>query len=597
MAVPVTAENLADQIAALAAADKSGLVSALGGMTTEDMTARLDLAADDMDGFWVLIAGVLVFWMQAGFGMLEAGSVRAKNVSNILFKNLLDICMGSIGFWGVGYGLAYGVAEGEEGNPFIGTGNFFLSQIGDHNASQYINFYWQLVFAATSATVISGAVAERCNIKAYFVYSFVVSTVIYPVIAHWVWSAQGWLSAFRPDRFPCGDDTCNGMIDFAGSGVVHLVGGTASFVAAWCVGPRHGKFVMDSAGNFTVNEIGGHSNVLVALGAFILWMAWYGFNCGSTLAMSNELSHLAGKVAINTTLSAAMGGLTVCLLTKHSSHWDVAATCNGILAGLVGVTAGCATVEPWGSLCIGVLAGFAYMTAVYVMEYKLRIDDPLCAVAIHATCGAWGCLAVGIFSSTDGIAFAYGFTNDAYKTGLQFGVQIVGVLAIIAWTAGTSCIMFFLMARVMDLRVDLEREKTGLDMAEHGGEGYKMKEETLEMITAFRSGAKTEQYEVPRASEAVPQPAEPAGEIAAPGSPAAAAPGETPADDGLVTKSLIFKSRFPVIVSCTFSACRVKALVLSQGDGSITIDRGQVVAASLLIEEKRSHMEILLCRY
>eukprot|EP00457_Paulinella_chromatophora_P006008 gb/GEZN01006026.1/.p1 GENE.gb/GEZN01006026.1/~~gb/GEZN01006026.1/.p1 ORF type:complete len:531 (-),score=78.56 gb/GEZN01006026.1/:129-1535(-) len=434
------------------------------------------------------MAAILVFWMQAGFGMLEAGSVRAKNVSNILFKNLLDVCMGSIGFWAIGYGIAFGV--GNSSNPIIGTGNFALSQINDEGADEYVGFFFQLVFAATSATIISGSVAERCNINAYFVYSFFVSAFIYPVIVHWVWSAEGWLSAFKTDGkfFPCGDDTCNGLIDFAGSGVVHMVGGTAACVAAWWVGPRHGKYTTDSQSNHIVNEIGGHSNVLVALGTFILWMGWYGFNCGSTLAMSGGVSALAGKVAVNTTLSAAAAGMTVCFLTKHSSFWDVAATCNGIVAGLVAVTAGCATVEPWGALCIGVIAGFLYMAAVFLMDWKLKIDDPLCATAIHGFNGAWGVLAVGIFSSTDGIAYAYGRENDAFKTGLQFATQLCGVCAIWGWTFVTSMLMFGCMEKMINLRVELDREKTGLDLAVHGGEGYKMKEETLEMITAFSSG-------------------------------------------------------------------------------------------------------------
>eukprot|EP00808_Paulinella_micropora_P019038 g42233.t1 len=228
----------------------------------EAFDARVEGHNADLDLFWILTCAILVFWMQCGFGMIEAGSVRAKNVSNILFKNLLDGAMGSIGFWAIGYGLAYGVGDAGP-NGFIGTGNFVLSQFNDEGAAGYVGFFWQLVFAATSATIISGSVAERCNINAYFIYSSVVSSFIYPVVAHWVWSTQGWISAFKPEeRFPCGDDSCNGMIDFAGSGVVHLVGGTAALVAAWFIGPRHGKFTLDSQGNIIANPIAGHSQVL-----------------------------------------------------------------------------------------------------------------------------------------------------------------------------------------------------------------------------------------------------------------------------------------------------------------------------------------------
>eukprot|EP00457_Paulinella_chromatophora_P004909 gb/GEZN01004922.1/.p1 GENE.gb/GEZN01004922.1/~~gb/GEZN01004922.1/.p1 ORF type:complete len:485 (-),score=62.74 gb/GEZN01004922.1/:386-1840(-) len=466
----VTEASLLGDLHTLYIANPDGVLGALQAARL-GITESMDAQDADMDAFWVLVCGILVFWMQSGFGMIEAGSVRVKNVSNIIFKNLLDTCLSSIGFWALGFGFAYGVAEGTEGNAFIGTGNFFLSQMNDQT-QDYIGFYWQLVFAATAATIISGSVAERCNISVYFIYSFVVSAFIYPVVAHWVWSPEGWLSAFKGDGkfFPCGDDTCNGMIDYSGSGVVHLVGGTAACVGAIFVGPRDGKFGSDGS----VNVIPGHSHVLRALGGFILWMGWYGFNCGSTLCIAGGCSGLAGKIAVNTTLAACCGGLTVCIMTKVQMFYDVPATCSGILAGLVGVTAGCATVEPWGSICIGTIAGFVFMGANWVMENKLKIDDPLCATAIHGCCGTWGVLAVGIFSSTDGISLAYGYENDAFKSGLQLGVQVVGVCAIWAWTVTTSSLMFFAMSKVMPLRVTLEREKTGLDLIEHGGTGYRM---------------------------------------------------------------------------------------------------------------------------
>eukprot|EP00808_Paulinella_micropora_P023887 g17077.t1 len=434
----------------------------------------------DINNFWIIVGAILVVWMQAGFGMLEAGGVRAKNVSNILFKNLMEICTGAIVFWAVGYAFAFGEPSG----AFIGYGNFALSRWRDgyseypnpstgEYVSQYPFFFFQMTFAATGASIISGAVAERCAINAYFIYSLFVVGWIYPVIAHWVWSHSGWLSAFNSDPWPCGSTLeCNGMIDFAGSGVVHLVGGCCALVAAYMIGPRAGRFTKDRQGNTVVNPIPGHSNVLTALGTFILWMGWYGFNGASALCMAKGCSNVVGKVMVNTTLSPSFAGWVTCLISKAKSHYDVPHTCNGILAGLVAVTAGCGTVEPWGACAIGTVAAFVYMGAVHLIENILYIDDPLCAIAIHCFNGAWGLLAVGIFSSDQGIAWAYGRDNNGFSSGLQLLTQFVGMVCIAAWSFSTCALLFFCMGRVMELRVSVEKQKTGLDLAEHGGAAY-----------------------------------------------------------------------------------------------------------------------------
>eukprot|EP00808_Paulinella_micropora_P007331 g80894.t1 len=470
----ITSDTL---LAAIAEIAKGGALQRFGFLNASAWNAEFDVADRDMNTFWVIFTAVLVFWMQAGFGMIEAGSVRAKNVSNILFKNVMDTCIGGIAFWLVGYGFAFGggehherdgtESEDEGGNAFIGAGNFALADVSNHHLYEDALFFFQTVFGATAATIISGAVAERCSLSAYLVYTLFMVAFIYPVVVHWVWSNQGWLSAFKDNRFPCGDESCNGVIDFAGSGVVHITGGTSALVAAWWIGPRVGKYTKDTRGHQVVNTIQGHSHVLICLGTLILWMGWYGFNCGSTLAMANGVSGLAGKVAVNTTLSASMGALTVCFLTRTRSYWDVPQTCNGTLSGLVGITAGCATVEPWGAFVIGIVSGFLFILGQFWIEYKLRIDDPVSASAIHGVCGAWGVLAVGIFSTTDGVAFAYGYRNNAVKSGVQFGTQLTAVLCIFLWTFVVSNLLWWCMSRVILVRVTTEHEKTGLDVVHH----------------------------------------------------------------------------------------------------------------------------------
>jgi Amt family ammonium transporter len=417
--------------------------------------------AGDLDRAWLMLAAFLVFFMQAGFAMVEAGFVRAKNTTNILMKNVLDACFGGIAFFLVGWAFAYGSSDSS--NDLIGWGNFALTDFTD-----YSGWIFQFAFAATAATIVSGALAERTKFSAYLIYSVVVSALIYPVVVHWAWSGDGWLTAFRDD--PIGG---NGYIDFAGSGVVHAVGGFAGLMGAILVGPRLGKFGPGKR----VNAIPGHNIAIATLGMFILWFGWYGFNPGSTLALSGGTSELAARVAVTTTLSAAAGGVIAVLYTKLTTGiYDMGLTVNGILGGLVGITAGCATIDPWAAIVVGGVASVVVILGVKLLE-ALQIDDPVGAVSVHGLAGIWGVLAVGLLSSQDGVASA-GYA-DPEKYGLllgggieQLGVQFLGIAAIVAWTAVTAGVLFAVIKFTMGLRVSQDEEIRGMDLLEHGIDAY-----------------------------------------------------------------------------------------------------------------------------
>eukprot|EP01062_Namystynia_karyoxenos_P079781 TRINITY_DN847_c0_g1_i2.p1 TRINITY_DN847_c0_g1~~TRINITY_DN847_c0_g1_i2.p1 ORF type:complete len:576 (+),score=217.27 TRINITY_DN847_c0_g1_i2:116-1843(+) len=421
---------------------------------------------------WVIICGALVVFMQCGFAMLEAGSVRTRNTQNIIFKNVVDICIAALGFFSVGYAFAYGdgTKRGGDSGRFIGATNFFLMRENEDESGQYLWFF-QFAFAATASTIVSGSVAERTKLNAYFIYSVVLTMFVYPVVVHWVWSNHGWLSAFAPGEENVGP---NGMIDFAGSGVVHTVGGFAGLMGAIIVGPRHGRFEEDKderTGKITYGEpkvMRGQSTMLSCLGAMILWFGWYGFNCGSTLAFDG---FNAGKVAVTTTLAAGMGGLTTTFVGRiHLGYYPVDTGLNGILAGLVSITAGCVVVDEWCAIVIGLLGGLLYYGAAMLLLW-LRIDDPLNAWPVHGVCGVWGCLAVGIFAQHKNIERAYsGLDGSAVASGEQFAVQLLGVVAIIGWTVGLSGIMFFCIDKTIGMRVSAEDEDQGLDVAEHAAD-------------------------------------------------------------------------------------------------------------------------------
>ncbi|MCP2035970.1 Amt family ammonium transporter [Planomicrobium sp. HSC-17F08] len=398
----------------------------------------MEAVQSSVDMMWVMLGTILVFFMHAGFAMLETGFTRSKNTLNILMKNLITVALGSILYFFVGFALMFGTS----GFGMIGTDGFLLAGRED------IGFFvFQAVFAATCATIISGAVAERMRLGAYILVTIAMTAFIYPVVGHWVWGG-GWLSQI-------------GFIDFAGSTVVHLTGATAAFIAAWKLGPRIGKY----SGKI-INSIPGHNLPLGALGVFILWLGWFGFNGGSTLAADPAL---VPPVILNTLLSASAAVLATALYTRmRYGRIDPSLTMNGALAGLVGITAGAANVSFLGSIVIGLIAGIIMTEAVHLLDAKIRIDDPVGAIAVHGVAGIWGTLALGFFDTTGGLFYGGGAEI--------LGIQTVGVLAVIAWTSISAILVLAIVNAVIPLRVAAEDEESGLDFAEHGSQAYAMQD-------------------------------------------------------------------------------------------------------------------------
>jgi Amt family ammonium transporter len=392
-----------------------------------------------MDIMWVLICGILVFFMQAGFTLVEAGFTRSKNTGNIIMKNLMDFCIGSVAFWLLGYSLMYGESIGS----IIGTPSFIFDSAVDMHS-----LFFQTVFAATAATIVSGAIAERTKFTTYLIFSLLMTLVIYPISGSWVWNAGGWLAQM-------------GFTDFAGSTVVHSLGGWASLVAAALVGPRLGKYNPDG----TSNAIPGHNLMLGALGVFILWLGWFGFNPGSELAISGDHLTNVTRVFITTNLAGAMGALAAMFLSwKMYGKPDISMTLNGVLAGLVGVTAGCSAVDPMGAACIGLICGMVVVLSIEFIDKKLRVDDPVGAVSVHGVCGALGTILVGLFATDGGLFYGGGFE--------KLGIQTIGVVAIGAWAAAISFVILFILKKTIGLRVTKEEEIDGLDIHEHGSNVY-----------------------------------------------------------------------------------------------------------------------------
>lgn len=392
-----------------------------------------------LDLMWVLICGILVFFMQAGFTLVEAGFTRSKNTGNIIMKNLMDFCIGSIAFWAIGYSLMYG----DSIHSIIGTPSWFFDSAADMHS-----LFFQTVFAATAATIVSGAIAERTKFTTYLIFSLLMTLLIYPISGSWVWNAGGWLAKM-------------GFTDFAGSTVVHSVGGWASLVAAVLVGPRIGKYNIDG----TSNAIPGHSLMIGALGVFILWMGWFGFNPGSQLAISGDNALKVAAIFITTNLAGASGALAAMFLTwAVYKKPDISMTLNGVLAGLVGVTAGCAAVSPMGAFFIGLICGVVVVYSIEFIDKKLKIDDPVGAISVHGVCGALGTLLVGVFATDGGLLYGGGFE--------KLGVQAIGVFSIAAWAMAASFIVLFILKKTMGLRVTKEEEIDGLDIHEHGTNVY-----------------------------------------------------------------------------------------------------------------------------
>jgi Amt family ammonium transporter len=407
--------------------------SALAG---DDPTVK-DLQRN-MDFVWTLVAAFLVFFMQAGFAMVETGFTRAKNAINIMMKNMMDFAVGSLVYWAIGFGLMFGVTNG-----LFGTTGFFFSDFASAKDPWLFAFWmFQVVFCATAATIVSGAMAERTKYVSYLAYSAIISAIIYPVFGSWAWGSlykgTGWLEGL-------------GFIDFAGSTVVHSVGGWAALAGAIVLGPRIGKYGPDGK----PRAIPGHNLTLAALGVFILWFGWFGFNPGSTTAAITDIA----RIAVNTNLAAAAGAVVAMFVSWGIfKKADVGMTLNGALAGLVGITAGCANVSPASSVAIGAIAGALVVFSVLIID-RAGVDDPVGAISVHGVCGAWGTLAVGIF-------------NEAGFSMHQLGVQALGVAACFVWTFVAAYILFRVIKAVIGLRVTEEEEKEGLDFGEHGGNAY-----------------------------------------------------------------------------------------------------------------------------
>ena len=386
---------------------------------------------------WYLVGALLVFFMQTGFAMLETGFTRAKNAGNIIMKNLMDFCIGTVAFTVLGYGI-------------MNSENYFFGLIGmpeyqmftNFYAFDWSNFFFQLVFCATAATIVSGAMAERTKFITYCIYSLVISAVVYPIEAGWIWNSQGWLAQL-------------GFVDFAGSTVIHTVGGITAFIGAAMLGARIGKYTREQDGKVRVNAIPGHSLTLGALGVFILWFGWYGFN-GAAAADVTQMAQILG----NTTIAPAVATVMCMIFTwARSGKPDVSMCLNASLAGLVAITATCATVDALGAAVIGAVSGVLVVLAVEFIDFKLHVDDPVGAVAVHGCNGIWGTLSDGLFNTSSGLFYGGGVAH--------LGIQALGVLSVGVYTAVVMTVVFFLLKKAVGLRVSAEEEIMGLDISEH----------------------------------------------------------------------------------------------------------------------------------
>lgn len=397
-----------------------------------------------VDTMWVLLGAVLVFFMQAGFAMVETGFTRAKNAGNIIMKNLMDFSIGSIAFWVLGFGLMFGLGANGESLSFIGVPDFFVQRDYGSSYPTFAFLVFQTVFCATAATIVSGAMAERTKFISYCFYSLIISAVVYPISGHWIWGG-GWLSTL-------------GFHDFAGSTAVHMVGGVAALIGAKILGPRIGKYSKEGK----AKAIPGHSLTLGALGVFILWFCWFGFNGGSTVSMTgDDVLLTASSIFVTTNLAAASASVATMILTWiRYKKPDISMTLNGALAGLVGITAGCDVVSPMGAAIIGLISGIAVVFSVEFFEKIAKIDDPVGAISVHGVCGALGTLLVGLFALDGGLFYGGGFD--------LLGIQAIGVGSVILWVLVAMGLVFFVIDKTIGLRVSASEEIAGLDIEEHG---------------------------------------------------------------------------------------------------------------------------------
>ena len=408
------------------------------------LTQALDGANGAVFGVWFLIGAALVFFMQAGFAMVETGFTRAKNAGNIIMKNLMDFCIGTVTFIIIGFGLLFG----EDMVGMIGKPGFDI--FTSYESFDWSNFIFNLVFCATTSTIVSGAMAERTKFLSYCIYSAVISALIYPIEAHWIWGG-GWLVQ-------------RGFHDFAGSCAIHMVGGISALIGAKILGPRIGKFTKNSKGEIKVNAIPGHNLTIGALGCFILWFGWYGFN-GAAATSVDQL----GSIFLTTTVAPAIATITCMIFTwiKYGKP-DVSMCLNASLAGLVGVTAGCDVVDCFGAAVIGIVSGFLVCFGVWLLDYVLHIDDPVGAVAVHMMNGIWGTIAVGLFATTS-VPGNDDYSGLFYGGGVSLlGKQLLGFVSVAGWTIVTMIIVFLAIKKIMGLRASKQEEILGLDVTEHG---------------------------------------------------------------------------------------------------------------------------------
>lgn len=406
-------------------------------MAAEQVAPNIQEIRISLDSVWVILGGILVFFMQAGFALIESGSVRSKNTVNVLMKNYMDTCLGGLVFWLVGFGLMFGVNH----SGYIGQSHFAPNDLDDWNWNL---LFFQMMFAATATTIASGAMAERIHFVAYVVSATIVSGIIYPVFGSWAWGSlfggEGWLKAL-------------GFIDFAGSTVVHSIGGWVALAGIIVLGPRLGRFGRDGKSHY----LPGHNLPLVALGGFVLWLAWFGFNAGSTIQANVSI----GRIALNTHLAACAAAATYmifCLIRKKAIL--IRSTINSSLGGLVAITAGCASMSPLFAMCTGIIAGLLVSTLPSIME-KLKIDDVVDAVTVHGFCGVWGTLAAGIF-----------FETNMFNSHI-ISIQFLGVMTAFVWGFGVAFILFKVLDKVMGgLRVSKQHEQRGLDYTEHAELSY-----------------------------------------------------------------------------------------------------------------------------
>jgi len=436
----------------------------------------LDDIRGAMNHMWLILCGALVMLMQAGFAMLETGACRTKNAQNLLMKNLADLTVGTLCWWSFGWMFAYGTDE--DPSSFAGSKQYFgdsffedVTSDGTHVPTDLpLGWFFQWAFCGAAATIVSGGVAERINFHAYAIYSVVLTAIIYPIVVYWTWSGSGWLYG--------GEDAITdiGYYDFAGSGIVHMTGGIGALCGAIVLGPRLGRF---DAGK--EDEFAPHNVPLLVLGTFILWFGWYGFNCGSTLGLdSTATGQLAAHVAMNTTIAPATGGITVLLLKfAQLRRYDVGGMCNGILAGLVSITAPCGNVTNWSAFAIAIIGGFIYFGASALLRLA-KVDDPLDAFPVHGACGAWGALAAVIFDMGKGFDYFNGWnafsceldrTDDTicYSGGWTsaFGAQVVGVICIVLWVGATSLMVMIPLRLLGIMRASDDVQEKGMDEAKH----------------------------------------------------------------------------------------------------------------------------------